>query len=190
MNDGPKPREYSSRGAAGPSATSGRQRTDKTGPSAWDVALRLLGVRARSRAEIRERLTRREFDEPTIDDVLARLTDAGLIDDDDFAQQWVASRSRYSGRGRLALRRELRTKGVAAHTVEAALAEIEPEDERAQAVVLATKKLASSSLDLSDSGERAKAYRRLAGVLGRRGFPPDVISSVVAQTLAEATTAP
>ncbi|MEZ5211372.1 regulatory protein RecX [Gordonia sp. (in: high G+C Gram-positive bacteria)] len=156
---------------------------DKPGPSAWDAALRLLGVRARSRAEIAERLARRGFDQPTIDDVLARLEESGLIDDDEFAREWAGSRSRYSGRGRLALRRELRTKGVAAHTIEAALAEIEPDDERAQAAELAAKKLASWSLDLTDPGDRAKAYRRLAGVLGRRGFPPDVISSVVADTL-------
>ncbi|MFZ2511375.1 MAG: regulatory protein RecX, partial [Gordonia sp. (in: high G+C Gram-positive bacteria)] len=140
---------------------------EQTGPRAWDVALRLLGVRARSRAEIVERLARRGFDDATIDEVLSRLTSSGLLDDDDFAQQWVAARSRYSGRGRLALRRELRTKGVAAETIEAALEEIDPESERAQAAALAAKKLASSSLDLSDAADRAKAYRRLAGLLGR-----------------------
>lgn len=118
-----------------------------------------------------------------IDDVLRRLEDSGLIDDEQFAQEWAQSRSRYSGRGRLALRRELRTKGIAAHTIENVLAEIEPEDERAQALALAEKKLASSSLDLSDRDDRAKAYRRLAGVLGRRGFPPEVVTSVVGEVL-------
>ena len=143
-------------------------------------------MRARSRAEIRERLARRDFDEATIDDVVNRLTESGLIDDTDFAQQWVASRSRYSGRGRLALRRELRTKGVAAETIEAALTEIEPEDERAQAAELAAKKLAAASLDLSDAADRAKAYRRLTGLLSRRGFPPETVSSVVRDTLRSA----
>lgn len=155
-------------------------------PSAWDAALRLLGVRARSRAEIAQRLARREFDQSTIDDVLARLEASGLIDDDEFAREWAQSRHRYSGRGRLALRRELRTKGVAPETIDTALAEIEPEDERDQAAALATKKLASSSLDLTDPDDRVKAYRRLAGVLGRRGFPPDVISSVVSEAIAAA----
>ncbi|MFT3662644.1 MAG: regulatory protein RecX [Gordonia sp. (in: high G+C Gram-positive bacteria)] len=157
-----------------------------TGPSAWDAALRLLGVRARSAAEIRERLARRGFEEDTVEDVLRRLTESGLIDDADFAHQWVQSRHHHSGRGRLALRRELRTKGVEAHTIEEALAAVEPEDERAQAAALAAKKLASSSLDLTDRDDRAKAYRRLSGALGRRGFPPDVISSVVSETLREA----
>ncbi len=156
------------------------------GGSAWDAALRLLGVRARSRAEIRERLTRRGFGEEAIDDVVRRLEESGLVDDDDFAHQWVESRHRHSGRGRLALRRELRAKGVARHTVEAALAEIEPGDERAQAAALAAKKLASSSLDLTDRADRAKAFRRLSGALGRRGFPPEVISSVVSEAIADA----
>lgn len=158
-----------------------------TGPSAWDVALRLLGVRARSRAEIAERLARREFEPDVIADVLDRLSESGLIDDDDFAQEWVTSRHKYSGRGRVALRRELRTKGVAEETIESALAEIDPDDERAQATALAQKKLASSSLDLSDRNDRAKAYRRLAGLLGRRGFPPEMVSSVVAETLRAGT---
>ncbi|GAC58552.1 regulatory protein RecX [Gordonia hirsuta DSM 44140 = NBRC 16056] len=157
--------------------------TEKTGPSAWDAALRLLGVRARSRVEIAQRLAQREFDAATIDEVLARLESAGLIDDDEFAREWAHSRHRHSGRGRLALRRELRTKGVAAETIEEALAQIEPEDERAQAAEIAAKKLASSSLDLDDHADRAKAYRRLAGVLGRRGFPPEMISSVVSDTI-------
>ncbi|GAA3960122.1 regulatory protein RecX [Gordonia caeni] len=160
--------------------------SDATGPSAWDAALRLLGVRARSRAEIADRLTRRGFDPETIDGVLERLEASGLIDDGDFAQQWVRSRHAHSGRGRLALRRELRTKGVADHLIDDALAEIEPEDERAQGAALAAKKLATSSLDLNDAADRAKAYRRLSGALGRRGFPPDVISSVVSQALREA----
>lgn len=157
--------------------------SDRTGPSAWDVALRLLGVRARSRAEIAERLARREFDEDVIADVLDRLAESGLLDDDEFAHEWVQSRHRYSGRGRVALRRELRTKGIDEETIDTALAEIDPEDERAQAMTLAAKKLASSSLDLSDRDDRAKAYRRLAGLLGRRGFPPEMVSSVVAETL-------
>lgn len=157
--------------------------TEKTGPSAWDAALRLLGVRARSRAEIAQRLAQREFDPETIDEVLARLESAGLVDDDEFAREWAHSRHRHSGRGRLALRRELRTKGVAAETIEEALAQIEPEDERAQAAEIAAKKLAVSSLNLDDHAERAKAYRRLAGALGRRGFPPEMISSVVSDTI-------
>lgn len=159
------------------------RREPGTGPSAWDAALRLLGVRARSRAEIAERLGRRGFAPETVDDVLHRLEQAGLIDDEQFAREWAQSRSRYSGRGALALRRELRGKGVAEHTVEAALAEIDHDDERDRAAALAAKRLAASSLDLTDHADRAKAYRRLSGALGRRGFAPDVIAAVVGEAL-------
>ena len=156
---------------------------EKPGPSAWDAALRLLGVRARSRSEVRERLTRRGFDEVEIDGVLGRLDDAGLLDDAEFAHEWVQSRHRYSGRGRVALRRELRAKGIAEETVAAALAEVDRDDEREQALELARKKLAQSKLDPTDYEQRAKAYRRLAGLLGRRGYPPEIISSVVGDVL-------
>ena len=146
---------------------------DKPGPSAWDAALRLLGVRARSRAEIAERLARRDFDQPTIDDVLARLEESGLIDDDEFAREWAGSRSRYSGRGRLALRRELRTKGVAAHTIEAALAEIEPDDERAQAAELRGRGLTKIGVEVieGDAAEGILAAVKRLYLLGKNDRP-------------------
>ncbi|MFT3715005.1 MAG: regulatory protein RecX [Gordonia sp. (in: high G+C Gram-positive bacteria)] len=156
------------------------------GPSAWDAALRLLGVRARSRSEMAERLLRRGFETDEVADVLVRLDAAGLLDDAEFAHEWVQSRSRHSGRGRVALRRELRTKGVADHTVDEALSGIDPADERAQALELAAKKLRTANLDLNDHADRTKAYRRLAGVLGRRGYPADVISGVVAEVIGDA----
>ncbi|MBM7367675.1 regulatory protein RecX [Gordonia hydrophobica] len=156
---------------------------EKPGPSPWDAALRLLGTRARSRAEMRERLEKREFTADEVEHTLRRLDDAGLLDDTEFAEEWVRSRHQFSGRGRVALKRELRTKGIDDETAAVALAQIDPDDERAQAVRLAEKKLNVSGAELADREVRAKAYRRLAGALSRRGFPSDVVGSVVKEVL-------
>ena len=158
----------------------------RSGPSPWDAALRLLGTRARSRAEMRERLLSREFSADDVDHTLRRLDESGLLDDTEFADEWVRSRHTHSGRGRLALKRELRTKGIDDEVAAQALAQIDPADERANAVQLAEKKLRVSAEDLEDREVRAKAYRRLAGALGRRGFPPDLIGSVVKEVLENA----
>nr|KOY49923.1 RecX family transcriptional regulator [Gordonia sp. NB41Y] len=157
-------------------------------PSAWDAALRLLGVRARSRNEMRERLTRRGFDADTVDDVMARLDKAGLLDDEDFATEWVRSRGANSGRGRVALRHELKAKGVDASTIESALSDIDPDDERAVARRLVDRKLTPRVIDeaIADRTARDKQFRRLAGMLVRRGYPQSMALDVVGEALNEA----
>lgn len=153
-------------------------------PSAWDAALRLLGTRARSAAEMRQRLAGRGFEADEVDSVLERLETAGLIDDVEFAGEWVTSRHRNSNRGRLALRRELRTKGIDPEVAEAALAEIDPADERQQAAEFARRRLRVDPAELAADRElRAKTYRRLAGALGRRGYPPAIINDVLGELL-------
>ncbi|WP_374206001.1 regulatory protein RecX [Gordonia zhenghanii] len=159
-------------------------RSTGSGPSAWDAALRLLGARARSRHEMHDRLVARGFSDDEVASTLARLDEWKLIDDAAFAHEWVRSRHAHSARGRHALRRELRTKGVADDIVVDALDTIDPEAEREIAYALADKKLRFDADELSDPAIRTKAFRRLAGTLGRRGYPPDVITSVVKDVIA------
>ncbi|MDF3282019.1 MULTISPECIES: regulatory protein RecX [unclassified Gordonia (in: high G+C Gram-positive bacteria)] len=169
-------------GADEPSGATGS--SGATGPTAWDVALRLLGVRARSRGEMQERLVRRGFDADTVADVMRRLDSAGLLDDEDFASEWVRSRHTHSGRGRVALRHELKAKGVDAATIENALSDIDPEDERAVAGRLVAKKLTPRVLEqVADRAERDKHFRRLVGMLVRRGYPQSLAIDVVGEHL-------
>ncbi|MXP22383.1 RecX family transcriptional regulator [Gordonia sp. HNM0687] len=163
---------------------------ERTGPSAWDAALRLLGVRARSRQEMIERLARKGFDPDTVDEVMARLDKHHLIDDEDFAAEWVRSRHAHSARGRVALRQELRAKGIDPGIVESTLADLDPEDERAVAAELVDKKLTPGQVDRlrADPGTRDAVFRRLAGMLMRRGYPQSLAIEVVTESLDAATT--
>ena len=158
---------------------------EPTGPSAWDAALRLLGVRARSRQEMAQRLARKGFDEDTVADVMARLDRHQLIDDTDFATEWVRSRHAHSGRGRVALRHELRAKGIDESTISATLAEVDPDDERAMAASLVARKLTPSAAErvAADPAERDKAFRRLVGMLVRRGYAQSMAIDVVTEEL-------
>lgn len=160
---------------------------EATGPSAWDAALRLLGVRARSRQEMRERLARRGFGEETVDDVMARLDKHGLLDDAEFAAQWVRSRSVNSGKGRIALRHELWGKGIDQALIAATLDDVDPDAERAVAQRLVAKKLTPSlrAAARADRADREKILRRLVGMLARRGYPQSLCLSVVTEALAE-----
>lgn len=109
-----------------------------------------------------------------------RLATAGLINDADFATQWVQSRHTYAGKGKRALAAELRTKGVSAENAAAALAHIDGDAERSRAAQLVAKKLRSESLD--DGG--IKAARRLVAMLARRGYGQSMAYDVVKNALA------
>ena len=56
------------------------------------LCLRLLTARARTRAELSGQLAKRGYPDDVSDRVLDRLAAVGLVDDADFAEQWVQSR--------------------------------------------------------------------------------------------------
>jgi regulatory protein len=135
--------------------------------SALDHTLRYLSFRPRSRHELAVYLDKRDVPEGIRDDVLARLSELGLLDDPAFAEWWVRNRTQHQPRGALALRSELAVRGVAEHVIANAVADI---DEEAMAVELAVSRAARYA-DLP----RALFDRRLGGYLQRRGFRYDVV---------------
>lgn len=140
------------------------------------MCLRLLTVRARTRAELAGQLAKRGYPDDVSDKVLDRLEQVGLVDDADFAEQWVRSRRANAGKGRRALIAELRTKGVDSEVIEAALADDEPGAERARAERLVADRLRREKLI---DGEDAKLARRLVGMLARRGYSQTMAFDVV-----------
>ena len=78
-------------------------------PCALEKAVSILAERARSIQEIEERLKRLHYDQEVISLVIYKLEKEGLLDDSDFAGQWVQSRMRKYGSTRIGA--ELRQKG-------------------------------------------------------------------------------
>ncbi len=155
----------------------GAERTPQGGTveQAKDACLRLLAVRARSRAELARRLAAKGYSVEVADIALDKLAEVGLVDDAAFAEEWVRSRHTYSGRGRHALARELRNKGVAASDAAPALDAIAGDDETDRATELVRRKLRTIPRDL----ERDKVIRRLVGMLARRGYSQATAFTVV-----------
>ncbi|WP_432278623.1 recombination regulator RecX [Nocardia carnea] len=142
---------------------------------AKEACLRLLAVRARSRAELAQRLAAKGFAAEVAERALDRLAEVGLVDDAEFARQWVRQRHGFAGKGRQALAQELRRKGVAAEDASAALADVTADDEHARATELVRRKLRTLPAGL----DRDKAMRRLVGMLARRGYGHSVAYTVV-----------
>ncbi len=160
-------------------STPGRTPHGGTVEQAKDACLRLLAVRARSRAELAQRLAAKGFTPEIVESTLQRLAEVGLVDDAAFAEQWVNSRHTYSGKGRQALAQELRRKGVAPSDAAAALAAVSDDDERVRAADMVRRKLRTMPRDL----ERDKALRRLVGMLARRGYSQSTAYAVVKEEM-------
>jgi regulatory protein len=147
---------------------------------ARNVCLRLLTARARTRAELEGHLAKRGYPEDVTARVLDRLTQVGLVDDADFAEQWVQSRRRNAGKGKRALAAELRTKGVDNEVITAALADIDAGAERQRAEQLVADRLRRERLGDDDT----KLARRLVGMLARRGYGETMAFDVVKLAIA------
>lgn len=154
-----------------------RRRADAA--AAMESALRLLAVRLRSRREVEDRLRRRGHSAGVIEAVLTRLIADGLLDDLRFSRSWVEGRMALRPSGALRLRRELRAKGVAPEMIEQVLrAALSESDERARAVEVATVRARRYG-----AAPPEVAYRRLAGVLQRRGFSAGAIAAALREVL-------
>lgn len=148
---------------------------------AMQYALRLLGYRARSEAEMRSRLARKGFAVPVTDHTLAELTRLNLLDDREFARNWVACRR--DGRGPARLRQELRVKGIDRDLAEESIVTgLSAEEELAAAWAVAQRATRAHALPLAR--EEVLRIRRL---LLRRGFTSGAVHRVCARLNDHAT---
>lgn len=147
---------------------------------ALDRAVAFLASRARSRREIEDKLLRCGYRPCTVEMVLYKLEKENLLDDADFARQWVEARTaRKMGRNRIA--QELRRKGISADEAEAALEAIDEEDQLSGAVALVQK-----SMGRAKPGEDPrKTAQRITAMLTRRGYGWDVARQAINQVMQE-----
>ena len=137
----------------------------------YQQALRLLSYRPRASAEVRRNLEKHAMPAEVIEDVLARLQRAGLLNDSRFAQAWVDNRSEFRPRGRRALAVEMRQRGLDDESIQQALAEVDEE-------ALADQAASKQSRRLTGLDETAFKHK-LSGFLARRGFGYAVIRDTV-----------
>jgi regulatory protein len=144
----------------------------------YAAALRILKYRFNSTAELRRKLRAKQFDKQTIEETLARLRDEKWLDDERFAAAFVRSRVS-KNKGRQRIRRELMGAGVDDDTIDAAVgANVNAEDERERAVVMARKRL---PIFINRYGRDA-ARNKLTAYLLKQGYEASLVYDVVAET--------
>jgi regulatory protein len=142
------------------------------------IALRKLTARASTRHELDQALRAKNVPRGVIDVVLDRLEEVGLVDDASFAVDWVTSRQQRRHLSRRLLRRELQAKGVERSHIDSALDQVDRNAELTSARDLVDRKLAAMN-----GVAREVQYRRLAGMLSRRGFDSAITTQVLADVL-------
>ena len=140
-------------------------------PDPWEIAVKLLAMRALSSEELRRRLVRRRYPPDQISAVLARLTASRYLDDGEYARAWARSRAHRRSLGPMRLTQELRAKGIAEGDIAAALREAFTEREAREVAAAAALRRLPALQGLPPEAAR----RRLAGYLTRRGFAAEII---------------
>jgi regulatory protein len=140
------------------------------------TALRCLERRAFAREDLARRLRRKGHLPEAVEAALAAVADLGLLNDSEFAVNFVRTRAA-RGRGPSRLRRDLQVMGVAPGVIEQALAVEWPEgsDTRETIQALARRRVAQ----LGGSLPRQTRRRRVLAYLARRGFQGPVAREVV-----------
>jgi regulatory protein len=143
-----------------------------------EICLRALTAAPRSRSELVQAMRRKGVPEDAANEVIARLEGAGLIDDQAFAQAWVASRQAGRGLAKQALAGELRRKGIDEPLVREAVAQVGDDDELVAATALVRRRLAATA-----GLPTAARVRRLSAMLARKGYSGGLAVRVVRDAL-------
>ena len=145
---------------------------------AENVSMHALTRRGMSRWELEKTLLSRELDEEVVEAELDRLEGVGLLDDATLAETFVRTQHDRKGLGRGAITAELRRRHIDQEHIDAALEQVDDDDEQTRATELAVKRAGQlSSYDL----ETAK--RRLHGFLSRRGYSSAVVRAAIDEAL-------
>jgi regulatory protein len=145
--------------------------------SGMERAGRLLAGRARTEQDLWQRLLDAGHEPEVVERVVARLTELGLIDDLEFARQWIAERSARRPAGRTALLAGLESKGVDRAVAEAALDEMASDEHTRAAEAAASLFPKVARKPLSKQGPA------LSGMLLRRGFSHEAAEAGVRAVL-------
>lgn len=143
---------------------------------AKDYSLYLIGQSPRSRKQIVDKMKRKGYETDIINSTIEFLDEYGLIDDKEYAKNYINNRSNKYGSNKI--RFDLRTKGINDDILEQAYEETDEVDEYENALELGRQRLRAI-----DTADKAKAYRRLGGYLGRRGYHMGIVKRVLSELL-------
>ena len=144
---------------------------------AVERGVRFLSYRPRSIQEVRRNLAKHETAESVIELALERLINLGYLDDRAFAKYWLENRDMFKPRGPMALRYELRQKGIDNGIVDELLSDLD--------VFTSAYRAAQTRLNRLRGLDQQTFKHKINTFLQRRGFTYGTIRDVIEQLITE-----
>lgn len=149
---------------------------DEVRTRTFNRAIKLLTVKARSEAELRERLLQgKNADHAVVEAVIARLKEYGYLNDERFAFSYASLRVKQRPLGRRRLERDLKLKKVAKGVAEEALELVYAETPEEQLIDAAIEK----RVRLRGRPKTREEAKKLFDHLLRQGFEFELVSDKV-----------
>jgi regulatory protein len=148
-----------------------------TPPTAYNYALNLLAARPYASRALHRKLIQKKYSAADADDVIRRLLNNGLLNDERFAEQYARSKMLSTGASKRRLTQDLYRKGIKGDIATNAIANVIDQDEIDPAAVI--ERVASKKLAQLGNLEAVVLRRRLFAFLARRGYDVDEIKRVV-----------
>lgn len=148
-----------------PSANGASPEDCASGPSSYQVAIKLLARKAMSSGELRRALVDAEFSSGEVEEAVAECESSLYLDDAGLAASVTHKLRDSKGASQTVIRRKLRERLLPDSAIDAAIAELDSGEEYAL--------LTQTAIDRArrlDGLDRQTAERRLLGFLARRGW--------------------
>ncbi len=138
-----------------------------------DKTYRVLSLRPRSEKEIKDYLAKKGATPRVSQKIIKKLKKLDYLNDRNFSHWWIGQRATFRPRGKMALRLELRQKGIKKEVIDKAL-------EKVNELPLA-RKTAQKKLKAYQKLPPQELRNKLSAFLARRGFSWSTIKSVIDQ---------
>src|SRR5262249_39140074 len=142
--------------------------------AAREAALELLERTRRTRSDLARRLREKGYAAATIEQVIERLAEGGLVDDGEYARAFLGAPARRRTAGRRRLEQDLRARGVSADDIAAARGLLEEREGQEDETAGARRVIAQAARRYARLDPRVRR-QRLYALLVRRGFDGDAI---------------
>lgn len=136
-------------------------------------AVKMISVKYRSEKEIREFLKEKELSKEKKEQIVKRLKDTGLINDERYMHSYINDRMHLSSDGPYAIGKYLTSHGIDENKVTKALQEIRTEEIENKIKDLLSKKIKTNH---KDSPYVLK--QKLVQTLGNKGFDKTMVASI------------
>lgn len=153
---------------------SGRRPSKLASEELFEYAVKCLGARAYSTADLKWKLRLRAANPADAEAAIDRLREIGYLDDKSFAESYAAARIENEGFGRMRVLRDLRAKRVDSELADRAVTQAigdRSEDELIEAFIARRISSLRTASPIQDDRQLAAAYRKLQ----RAGFTSGAI---------------